>query len=118
MSHKTIHSSSQSTSSDHNSASFEYGPLVSMYFSSAQRLKSQYSIPMVAGSMPSVVSYIFIEFNTCRLIQIILYVVKGLSRQRARLILCILIKPLHCAESSKEHNIWAKALIKHLLKVN
>lgn len=118
MSHKTIHSSSQSTSSDHNSASLEYGPLVSMYFSSAQHLKAQYSIPMVAGSMPSVVSYIFIEFNTCRLIQIILYVVKGLSRQRARLILCILIKPLHCAESSKEHNIWAKALIKHLLKVN
>ena len=118
MSQKKIHYSSQSTGSDHNSASYVYGPLVSMYFSSAQCLKAQYSIPMVAGSMPSVVSYIFIEFNTCRLIQIIFYVVKGLSRQRARLILCILIKSLHCAESSKEHNIWAKALIKHLLKVN
>lgn len=115
---KKIHYYSQPTSSDHNFASFEDSPLVSVYSSSVQSLKAQYFIPMVVGSMPYVVPYTFIEFNTCQLIQIIFCVVKGLSHQKTRLILCILIKLLHCAESSKEHNIWAKALIKHLLKVN
>lgn len=111
--------SSQSTISDFNFALFEYHTLVSVYSSAVLVIEGTVFFPS-GGWLNAIPKfwYVFTEFNTFQLIQIIFYMVKALSCQKTRFSLCILIKSLHCAESSKEHNIRAKALIKYLFKVN